>query len=233
MNVSCPGGLARGSGHRPILIEVIFDPGCPWCFIGKRQLENALTLRPGLVATIHWWPFLLNPDMPVDGIDRTTFLMRKFGSHTRISRVFGAIADFAESVNINFAFDRIQRTPNTLNAHRLVRYADRNGRASAAVEALFVDHFVGGRDIGERGELIRIGDRLGLDPAALAAYLKSDLDVADVYAANARAHRLGINGVPTFVFEGAYVISGAQEPQVLSRMLDVARECPIGASLQR
>ncbi len=207
-----------------MLIEVIFDPGCPWCFIGKRQLEQALDLRPGLDATVRWWPFLLNPDMPAEGIERGTYLMRKFGSQARISRVFGAIADFAESVGIAFSFDQIQRTPSTLHAHRLVRYAEVHGLAAAAVEALFSSHFVSGRDIGEIGELVRIGSRLGLDASALRLYLASERDVTDVYAANARAHRLGINGVPTFVFARSYVISGAQEPQVFSRMLDIARE---------
>lgn len=207
-----------------MLIEMIFDPGCPWCYIGKRQLERALDLRPGLNAAVRWWPFLLNPDMPAEGIERGTYLMRKFGSQARISRVFGAISDFADAVGIDFSFDRITRTPNTLHAHRLVRYAELHGLAAAAVEALFSSHFVSGRDIGEIAELVRIGARLGLDPTALRLHLASDRDVTEVYAANARAHRLGINGVPTFVFERSYVISGAQEPQVLSRMLDIARE---------
>lgn len=209
-----------------MLIEMIYDPGCPWCFIGKRQLEKALALRPDLAATVRWWPFLLNPDIPAGGVERSAYLMRKFGNQARISRVFVAISDFAQSVDIDFAFDRIERTPNTLNAHRLVRFADGQGMASAAVEALFQAHFVRGRDIGEVRELIAIGTRVGLDAARLTVYLKSDLDVTEVYAANARAHRLGINGVPTFVFERSYVISGAQDSQVLSRMFDVARERP-------
>lgn len=207
-----------------MLIEMIYDPGCPWCFIGKRQLEKALAARPDVDATVRWWPFLLNPDLPAGGLERSTYLMRKFGNQARISRVFVAISDFAQSVDIDFAFDRIERTPNTLNAHRLVRFADNQGRAGEAVEVLFQEHFVRGRDIGDVRELVRIGVGLGLDPSRLAVYLKSDIDVTEVYAANARAHRLGINGVPTFVFERAYVISGAQEPQVLSRMFDVARE---------
>jgi len=209
---------------RAMLIEVIYDPGCPWCFIGKRQLERALATRPQAQAQVRWWPFLLNPDMPAEGVERSTYLMRKFGSQARISRVFGAIADFAEAVGIEFAFDRIQRTPNTLNAHRLVRFAEMRGSASAAVEALFHHHFIRGSDIGEVGELIRIGAELGFPPEEVRLHLQSERDVTDVYAANARAHRLGINGVPTFLFERTYVISGAQEPQVLSRMLDIARE---------
>lgn len=205
-------------------IEMIFDPCCPWCFIGKRQLNKALASRPGLTPTLRWWPFLLNPDLPPEGIDRGAHLTRKFGSEARVARLYSAIAEFGQSVEIDFAFDRIRRTPNTLNAHRLVRFADAHGKAEAAVEALFFNHFVRGRDIGDGDVLIAIGASLGLDANAVRTHLRSEADVAAVYEDNARAHRLGINGVPTFVFNGVFVISGAQEPAVLARMLDVARE---------
>ncbi len=217
-------GEARTKGARAIVIEVIFDPGCPWCYVGKRRLEHALALRPTIKAELRWWPFLLNPDLPPDGIDRTTYLVRKFGNDPRMSRVFGSITDVGRAVGIDFSFSGIRRTPNTLRAHRLVRYAARYGRAEAMVEALFHNHFVKGADIGCVDVLIRIGGEVGLDTTALARYLKSDDEVQAVYAENARAHRLGINGVPSFVFSGAFVISGAQEPMVLARMLDVARE---------
>ncbi len=207
-----------------VLIEVIFDPGCPWCYIGKRRLEGALALRPQVRAAVRWWPFLLNPNIPADGIDRSTYLLRKFGSEARVGRVFGAIADVGQSVEIDFAFDRIVRTPNTVNAHRLVRFADIHGKADPAVEALFFNHFVVGRDIGEVRVLIDIGKELGLDTQALGPYLRSDAELALIYAENARAHRLGINGVPSFVLNKSFVVSGAQEPNVLMRMLEVARE---------
>jgi predicted DsbA family dithiol-disulfide isomerase len=205
-------------------IQVIFDPGCPWCYIGKRPLERGLALRPGIDAQLSWWPFLLNPDLPPEGIDRTTYLIRKFGSESRVGRIHMAIADVGQSVEIDFAFDRIRRTPNTVNAHRLIRFASRYGCADRMVEALFYNHFVRGRDIGDLRVLFQIGSDLDLDVPLLRTYLRSDADLTVVYGDNARAHRLGINGVPAFVFDGAFVICGAQEPAVLARMIDAARE---------
>jgi predicted DsbA family dithiol-disulfide isomerase len=208
-------------------IQVIFDPGCPWCYIGKRQLERAMALRPTVRIELDWWPFLLNPDLPPEGVDRTTYLIRKFGSDARVSRVHMAIADVGQSVEIDFAFDRIRRTPNTVNAHRLVRFAGTHGCAERSVEALFYNHFVRGRDIGDLRVLVSIGVDLGLDGRALRAHLASDADLSPIFAANVRAHRLGINGVPAFVFNSNFVTCGAQEPTVLARMIDVTREAEV------
>lgn len=213
----------RSDGGQPIVIEIVFDPACPWCYIGKRRLERALGMRPDIEPVLKWWPFLLNPEMPVEGIDRTSYLLRKYGSETRVGRIYGAIAEVGQSVEIDFAFDRIRRAPNTVNAHRLVRFAAADGRAEAAVEALFFAYFIEARDIGEISILLAIGAELGLDFHALKGYLESEADAAAIYEENARAHRIGINGVPSFVFEGSLVISGAQEPKVLAGMLDVAR----------
>jgi predicted DsbA family dithiol-disulfide isomerase len=210
-----------------VLIEVIFDPSCPWCFIGKRRLEKALALRPNVEPVLRWWPFLLNPDMPAEGIERSTYLVRKFGSEARVRRVYGAIAEVGQSVEIDFAFDRIRRSPNSLNAHRLVRFANTVGKAEAAVEALFLNHFIHARDIGEISILLEIGADVGIDADGLAEYFESDEDISSIYGENSRAHRLGINGVPSFVFDSVFIVSGAQEPQVLERMLDVARQSSI------
>lgn len=204
-------------------IEIIYDTVCPWCYIGKRRLDQALALRPNLNVTTHWRPFLLNPELPPDGVDRTAYLVKKFGSETRVRRIYGAIGEAGQSVEIDFAFDRIQKTPNSIDSHRLVKYVARHGGAAdAVVEALFVAYFVHGLDIGEEQVLLDIGDRHGFDRADLRAYLAGDMDLDAVTLDNARAHRLGVNGVPSFVFAGPMVISGAQEPQILARMLDAA-----------
>lgn len=205
-------------------IEVIFDAVCPWCYIGKRRLEAALGLRPHLKARPRWRPFLLNPEIPPEGIDRTAYLINKFGSEARVGRVYGAIAKAGQSAEIDFAFERIRHTPNTVNAHRLIRFAERSGQDDAAVEALFRAYFVDARNIGEIDVLMEIGAALGLDARSLRAYLEDDEDVAAIYDENARAHRLGVNGVPSFVFNGAMVISGAQDPEILARVLDAAQE---------
>ncbi len=204
-------------------IDIVFDPVCPWCFIGKRRLDAALRMRPDLVAEITWRPFLLNPEIPAEGLDRSLYLIRKFGSEARIKRVYGAITQAGLSEDIDFAFDDIRRTPSSMDAHRLVRFADRhNGAAHAAVEALFTAYFNHGRNIGDPAQLVSIGKDLGLDAEAFGAYLESDADVDFILDENARAHRQGLNGVPSFVFEGRLAISGAHEASVLARMLDAA-----------
>ena len=203
-------------------IEIIYDTICPWCYIGKRRLDQALALRPGLDVTTHWRPFLLNPELPPDGVDRTAYLVKKFGSETRVRRIYGAIGEAGQSVEIDFAFDRIERTPNSVDSHRLVKYAARHGKADAMVEALFVAYFVHAQDIGDTHVLTNIGAHNGLDRADLEDYLLSTENQESVTKDNARAHRLGVNGVPSFVFTGPMVISGAQEPQILARMLDAA-----------
>jgi len=207
-------------------IDIIFDTVCPWCFIGKKRLENALASRPGLTVTSNWKPFLLNPEMPPDGIDRTAYLIKKFGSEARINHIYGAIGEAGQSVEIDFAFERIHKTPNSMNSHRLVHYAARHGKtpgiADTVVEDLFVEFFINGRDTGDTDVLVEIGAGNGLEEGGLRAYLDSPEDIRLIYDENIQAHRLGINGVPSYAFNGKFLISGAQDPAVLARMLDVA-----------
>ena len=185
-------------------------------------MEQALALRPHVDIDLVWRPFLLNREIPADGIDRTAYLIRKFGSEARVRRVYGAIAQAGESVDIDFAFDRIDRTPNSVDSHRLIRYALLNGANPRIVETLFFEYFIEGVDIGRQDVLQEIGARDGLDGAAIGAYLNSEEDIDFVYDENRRAHRMGVNGVPAFVFNEKMVISGAQEPQILARMIDAA-----------
>jgi len=201
---------------------MIFDTVCPWCYIGKRRMEQALALRPHVDIDLVWRPFLLNREIPADGIDRTAYLIRKFGSEARVRRIYGAIAQAGESVDIDFAFDRIDRTPNSVDSHRLIRYALLNGTNPRIVETLFFEYFIEGLDIGRQDVLQEIGARDGLDGDAIGAYLKSEEDIDFVYDENTRAHRMGVNGVPAFVFNKKMIISGAQEPQILARMIDAA-----------
>jgi len=203
-------------------IDIIFDTVCPWCYIGKRRLEMALSMRPQIRVKLNWRPFLLNPEMPPEGIDRTAYLVKKFGSESRTNRIYGTIGEAGQSVEIDFAFERIGKTPNSVDSHRLVRFAHERGLADEVVEALFVEFFINGRDIGDLRVLTEIGAANGLDAQEVKAYLNTDADVGAIHDENVRAHRLGINGVPSFAFNEIFVISGAQEPQVLARMLDAA-----------
>ena len=185
-------------------------------------MEQALALRPHVDIDLVWRPFLLNREIPADGIDRTAYLIRKFGSEARVRRIYGAIAQAGESVDIDFAFDRIDRTPNSVDSHRLIRYALLNGANPRIVETLFFEYFIEGLDIGRQDVLQEIGARDGLDGDAIGAYLNSEEDIDFVYDENTRAHRMGVNGVPAFVFNKKMIISGAQEPQILARMIDAA-----------
>lgn len=203
-------------------IDVVHDLVCPWCYLGVRRLNRALLRRPDLPVDLTWRPFLLNPDMPRAGMLRTDYVVRKFGGEERARRLYGAISELGRVEGIMFRFDRIRRTPASVDAHRLVRWAARFGRAAEMVEAIFAAHFTDGRDIGDPAVLAAIAASCGLRAAAARAYLMSEADADSVHADNLRAHRLGINGVPCFVVDGTHAIAGAQEPEVIERLLDVA-----------
>ena len=212
-------------------IEFVFDTVCPWCFIGKRRFERALAARAGARLQVLWRPFLLNPDLPLDGIDRHSYLDRKFGGPARINRMHGAVAAAGRSEGIDFAFDRIQRTPNSLHSHRLIRFSARFGRESETVDALYRAYFCEGRDIGRLDELVAIAGETGLPAADAATFLHSDTEVAATMGDNARSHRLGVNGVPCVIVDGLYAMAGAQDPDILTRLFDVAREAEAEAAL--
>jgi len=203
-------------------IEVVFDLVCPWCFLGIRRLRRMLRARPDVAAELAWRPFLLNPDLAPQGVPRHEYLVRKFGGEERARRLHGTIAELGRAEGIEFRFDRIRRVPHSLDAHRLVRWAGRFGAADAVVEAIFHAYFVDGADIGDAGVLAGLAGAQELDAVAARRFLATVAEVEAVHADNLRAHRLGINGVPCFVVAGRHAIAGAQEPEVLERLLDVA-----------
>ena len=204
-------------------IEIVSDTICPWCFIGKRRLEGALSTRPRHEAVeITWRPFQLNPDMPPAGQDQHSYLHSKFGGIERATKFQDAIAEAGQSERIAFNFDRIHHTPNTLDAHRLIRFAGAGGLQNEVVEALFSAYFFEGENIGEHGVLVRIAHAVGLDGHAVAAYLASIADVSEVAAEDLRARRMSIDAVPCFIINGQYAISGAQEPEAFYPLLDLA-----------
>ena len=203
-------------------IDFFFDTICPWCYIGKRRLEQALAERKDQNIKVNWRSFLLNPDFPPSGIDQNTYLSSKFGSESRIRRVYGNITDVGLSVDIRFNFNTIRHTPNSIDTHRLVHFAGAEGKSEIALDALFENYFVEGKNIGDLNVLMAIANSIGLDTHAFVAHLESSKGIAEIYDANARAHRLGVNGVPSYVFNGSLVISGAQETNVLAKMLDAA-----------
>ena len=215
MNVLAPPRARLG-------IDVVHDLVCPWCYLGLRRLMRTLRRRPDLLTDITWRPFLLNPDMPRAGLPRADYVVRKFGGEERARRLYASITEIGRAEGLQFRFDRIRRTPSSVDAHRLVRWASAYGRAAEVVEALFAAHFTDGRDIGDLHVLTDVTAACGLDGPAVRHFLAGEADIDAVHAENLRAHRLGINGVPCFVIGGRHAIAGAQEPEVIERLLDVA-----------
>jgi predicted DsbA family dithiol-disulfide isomerase len=208
--------------HARLPIEVVFDLVCPWCFLGVRRLRRALRARPDVRAELVWRPFLLNPDLAPQGVPRHEYLVRKFGGEERARRLHGTIAELGRAEGIEFRFDRIRRVPHSLDAHRLVRWAGRFGAADTMVDALFEAYFTEGVDVGDAAALAAVATRQGLDGIAARRFLATVAESEAVHTDNLRAHRLGINGVPCFVVGGRHAIAGAQEPEVLDRLLDIA-----------
>ena len=203
-------------------IEVVHDLVCPWCYLGVRRLFRTMRRRPDLLFDLTWRPFLLNPDMPRVGMTRSDYVIRKFGGEDRARRLYASITDIGDAEGVSFRFDRIRRTPSSVDAHRLIRWAGKRGRSTEIAEALFAAHFTDGYDIGDHAVLRVIAGSCGLNASQAGAFLRSDDDIDAVHADNLRAHRLGINGVPCFVVAGRHAIAGAQEPDVIERLLDVA-----------
>ncbi|RDD62017.1 DsbA family oxidoreductase [Ferruginivarius sediminum] len=205
-------------------IDIFSDTVCPWCFIGKRRLERALAERPQPGLTVRWRTFQLNPDMPAEGMDRRTYLERKFGGSQNAERVYGAVREAGQSEGIPFAFDRIARTPNSLKSHQLLAFAAEQGDQDPLVERLFNLYFIEGADIGDTEVLIAAAGDVGLDTAAARAFLDEGRALDLVGEEDRQARQAGIQGVPTFVFNGHYAMSGAQEPKALFQLFDLARE---------
>ena len=204
-------------------IDIVSDVICPWCFIGKRRLDRALALRPELRAEITWRPFQLNPEMPEEGMERRAYLAAKFGGAAQSDRTYQSVVEAGATVDIAFAFERIRRTPNTRDAHRLMRRAARNGRANEMVEALFRAYLTDGRDIGDRRVLAELAGEAGLDAAETSEWLDGPAELEQVLAEDRSARRLGINAVPCFIFERHYAVSGAQEPEFFFPVFDLVQ----------
>ena len=210
----------------PIRIEAIVDTICPWCYIGKKRLEKALSREQLDNLIINWRPFLLNPDMPNGGIDRKLYLSAKFGGAESATRVYKAIETAGAAVGIDFKFDDIKITPDSTDSHRLIFKvcSERPAVGNALVEDLFVAYFLEGQNIGDLDILAEIAETHGEDRNEILDYLAGDMDRDFVGQENRVAHQMGVTGVPCFVFNGRHALSGAQEPEILQRMVRLARQ---------
>ena len=210
---------------RGLTIEIYSDVVCPWCYIGKRRLERALDQLNGAApARITWRPYQLNPTMPEDGMDRTTYLAAKFGSLNAFRQMEEHVLAAGAAERIPFAFEKVARTPNTFLAHRLLWHAEQQGCQDAVVESLFRGYFTEGADIGSVPVLGQLAGRAGLDVAVVESFLHSEEGATEVKAEEAAGHRLGIRGVPYFVINGSISISGAQPPDIFVSAIQQAQK---------
>jgi len=204
-------------------IDIVSDTVCPWCFIGKRRIERAMALRPDVKFDVVWRPYRLDPSIPREGVDRRAYLKAKFGDSPRTSAMGEAIRSEGESEGIAFAFDKIARSPNTLDSHRLIRWSANAGKQDQIVERLFQAYFIEGQDIGNSAVLSEVAAKAGMDGALVARLLGGDADLVSVEREAGLANEMGITGVPTFIFDSKFMISGAREAELLVRVIDKAR----------
>jgi predicted DsbA family dithiol-disulfide isomerase len=205
-----------------LTIDIVSDVVCPWCYIGKRNLEAALATSPEADVAIHWRPYQLDPTIPPEGIARRTYLERKFGS--RVDEIYARVASAGRDVGLDFAFARIERSPNTLDAHRLIRWAQSTGKQDAIVERLFRAFFLEGRDVGDPAVLLEMASDAGMEGEVVQRLLDGEADKDAVREEIATAQRLGVTGVPFFIFAGRFGLPGAQPAKILADAIKKAAE---------
>lgn len=214
-----------------MLVEIFSDTVCPWCFVGKRRFELALAERPHLDVDVRLLPYELNPDLPPEGMDRAAYMRMKFGDVNRFAAAQGELTRLGGELAIDFRFDLIARTPNTRRSHALLAFASARGLGAACNEAVLRAYFTEGRDIAALDELADIAHSVGLPRADAHAACDAPELHAQIEALESRARNAGITGVPAFVFERKYLVSGAQDAATFVRILDaVAAESPGAAS---
>jgi predicted DsbA family dithiol-disulfide isomerase len=204
----------------PVKLDIMSDPICPWCYIGKAHLDRALADHPDHPFVIEWHPFQLNPDMPEGGMDRRAYLEGKFGGKEGAVQAYAPVAEHAQAAGLTINFEGITRTPNTLDAHRFIHWAGIEGRQTAAVSALFNAYFVEGRDIGNHEVLADLADGIEMDAAVVAKLLASEADRIDIAARDAHSRQMGVTSVPTFIVAQKHAVPGAQPPELWAKVIN-------------
>jgi predicted DsbA family dithiol-disulfide isomerase len=212
-----------GETNEVLTIDVVSDVVCPWCYLGEKRLEAALAGESGPVV-VRWRPYQLDPTIPKGGVDRGEYMAKKFGRNGRLQSVHDNLTRLGAEVDLPFAFDKIKRSPNTLDAHRLIRWSASAGVQDQVVDRLFKAYFVEGRDIGDRAVLIEIAVECGLDAKLVERLLAEGADAELVRQEMEQAQAMGVSGVPFFIFAGRIGVPGAQEPSVLRQAMTQARQ---------
>jgi predicted DsbA family dithiol-disulfide isomerase len=205
-----------------LTIDIVSDVVCPWCYLGEKRLEAALQDEAGPVA-VGWRPYQLDPTIPEGGLDRAEYMEKKFGKSGRLQSVHDNLTRLGAEVGLPFAFDKIKRSPNTLDAHRLIRWAASAGVQAEVADRLFKAYFVEGRDIGDRKVLVEIAGACGLDANLVEKLLAEGADADLVRQEIEQAQSMGVSGVPFFIFNGRIGVPGAQESSVLRQAIAQAR----------
>jgi predicted DsbA family dithiol-disulfide isomerase len=203
-----------------VKLDIISDPICPWCYIGKALLDRALAERPRHPFTIEWHPFQLNPEMPRAGMDRRAYLEAKFGGKEAAAKAYAPVLERAAEAGLTIDFAAIERTPNTLDAHRLIHWAGIEDRQTPMAMALFRAYFDEARDIGDIDVLADIADGLGMDAAVVRRLLQSEADLDNIRARDAQFREMGITGVPTFIVGGQHAVPGSQPAELWIKVID-------------
>ena len=203
-------------------IDFISDTVCPWCFIGRRRLTRAMAMRPNIVFDVRYRPYRLDPNIPRGGLDRAAYMAARFGADGKLDEAYRAIAAEGAKEDIAFDWAAIEKRPDTIDSHRLIRWAEAQGVQDEVVERLFIAYFENGEDIGDIRILADIADLCGMDGADIANLLETDTDIALVEREDKLAHEMGITGVPAMLFGNKIAVSGAREPDVLVMVIDKA-----------
>jgi predicted DsbA family dithiol-disulfide isomerase len=214
--------------NNAMTIDVVSDVVCPWCYVGKRRLQRALAMETNAEIPVRWRPYQLDPTIPAGGMDRKTYMRDKFGDNGRLEEVHERLRALGAEEGIAFAFEKIDRSPNTMDAHRLIRWASATGAQDAVVDKLFSLYFEQGRDIGDRQLLIETARDAGMDSEAVEKLLADGADESDVRQEIAQAQSLGVTGVPFFIFASRFGVPGAQSAEVLSTAIERARKSLAG-----
>jgi predicted DsbA family dithiol-disulfide isomerase len=215
----------------PLTIDVVSDVVCPWCFLGKRRLDAAIRASEGAPIAVRWRPFQLDPSIPVEGKDRRAYMAAKFKDDTRLAVIHDRLTEMGKDVGIAYAFDRIERAPNTLDAHRLIRMASVGGKQNAVVDRLFRLYFEEGRDIGDRKLLLEVARAYDMDAETVEKVYAEGDDVELVQAEIAQAQTIGVTGVPFFIFASRYGVPGAQDAEVLVQAIARGRAAQSGVEV--
>ncbi|WP_293576309.1 DsbA family oxidoreductase [Phaeobacter sp.] len=202
-----------------VKLDILSDPICPWCYIGKTHLDKALAEAGDHPFVIEWHPFQLNPDMPREGMDRRAYLEGKFGGKDGAVRAYAPVVEHAEKAGLSINFEAMQRTPNTLDAHRLIHWAGIEGKQNDVVDALFQAYFVDAKDIGDKDILADIAAGAGMDRDVTLRLLAGDTEIDDIKNRDAHSREMGVSSVPTFIIANQHAVPGAQQPDLWAQVI--------------